>query len=76
MVFYSVGDGPDKGTYYDAHPIEHKRHHLTMVACGMNERPRSFGHGTPLWLRNDPVECHTRPSPSGEASSVGRRDDR
>ena len=26
------GEGADKGIYYDAHPIEHMRHHLTMLA--------------------------------------------
>ena len=24
VVFYSLGDGADKGVYYDAHPIEHR----------------------------------------------------
>jgi sulfoxide reductase catalytic subunit YedY len=23
VVFYSLGEGADKGIYYDAHPIEH-----------------------------------------------------
>ncbi len=32
VVFYSLGEGADKGIYYDAHPIEHMRHHLTMLA--------------------------------------------
>ncbi len=28
VVFYSLGEGADKGVYYDAHPIEHMSHHL------------------------------------------------
>jgi DMSO/TMAO reductase YedYZ molybdopterin-dependent catalytic subunit len=38
---------------YDAHPIEHMGHHLTMLAYDMNEEPLSFGHGAPLRLRNE-----------------------
>ncbi|MBO8190499.1 molybdopterin-dependent oxidoreductase [Streptomyces oryzae] len=52
-VFYSLGDGPDKGRYYDAHPIEQMSHHLTMLAYDMNDHPLSFGHGAPLRLRNE-----------------------
>jgi methionine sulfoxide reductase catalytic subunit len=53
VVFYSLGEGADKGVYYDAHPIEHMSHHLTMLAYDMNDRPLSFGHGAPLRLRNE-----------------------
>jgi sulfoxide reductase catalytic subunit YedY len=53
VVFYSLGEGADKGVYYDAHPIEHMRHHLTMLAYDMNDAPLSFGHGAPLRLRNE-----------------------
>jgi methionine sulfoxide reductase catalytic subunit len=53
VVFYSLGDGADKGVYYDAHPIEHMTHHLTMLAYDMNDAPLSFGHGAPLRLRNE-----------------------
>lgn len=53
VVFYSLGDGPDGGTYYDAHPIEQMRNHLTMLAYDMNDAPLSFGHGAPLRLRNE-----------------------
>jgi methionine sulfoxide reductase catalytic subunit len=53
VVFYSLGDGADKGVYYDAHPIEHMSHHLTMLAYDMNDAPLSFGHGAPLRLRNE-----------------------
>lgn len=53
VVLYSLGDGPDKGVYYDAHPIEHMGHHLTMVAYDMNDAPLTFGHGAPLRLRNE-----------------------
>ena len=53
VVFYSLGEGADKGVYYDAHPIEHMSHHLTMLAYDMNDEPLPFGHGAPLRLRNE-----------------------
>lgn len=53
VVFYSLGDGPDGGLYYDAHPIEQMGYHLTMLAYDMNDEPLSFGHGAPLRLRNE-----------------------
>jgi sulfoxide reductase catalytic subunit YedY len=53
VVFYSLGDGPDKGLYYDAHPIEQMRYELTMLAYDMNGKPLSYGHGAPLRLRNE-----------------------
>ncbi len=53
VVFYSLGDGPDKGIYYDAHPIEQMSYHLSMLAYDMNGQPLSFGHGAPLRLRNE-----------------------
>lgn len=53
VVFYSLGDGPDKGAYYDAHAIEQMSYHLTMLAYDMNGEPLSFGHGAPLRLRNE-----------------------
>jgi sulfoxide reductase catalytic subunit YedY len=53
VVFYSLGDGPDGGLYYDAHPIEQMGNHLTMLAYDMNNEPLSFGHGAPLRLRNE-----------------------
>jgi sulfoxide reductase catalytic subunit YedY len=53
VVFYSLGDGADKGVYYDAHPIEHMSHHLTMLAYDMNDQVLPFGHGAPLRLRNE-----------------------
>jgi DMSO/TMAO reductase YedYZ molybdopterin-dependent catalytic subunit len=53
VVFYSLGDGADRGTYYDAHPIEHMYHRLTMLAYDMNDQPLTFGHGAPLRLRNE-----------------------
>jgi methionine sulfoxide reductase catalytic subunit len=45
------GDGPDGGLYYDTHPIEQMRNHLTMLAYDMNGAPLSYGHGAPLRLR-------------------------
>jgi methionine sulfoxide reductase catalytic subunit len=53
VVFYSLGEGPDGGIYYDAHPIEQMRYRLTMLAYDMNDEPLSFGHGAPLRLRNE-----------------------
>lgn len=53
VVFYSLGDGPDGGLYYDAHPIEQMRYRLTMLAYDMNDEPLSYGHGAPLRLRNE-----------------------
>jgi thiosulfate reductase cytochrome b subunit len=53
VVFYSLGDGPDGGLYYDAHPIEQMRSPLCMLADEMNGEPLSYGHGAPLRLRNE-----------------------
>ncbi|MDQ6936077.1 MAG: molybdopterin-dependent oxidoreductase [Actinomycetota bacterium] len=53
VAFYSLGEGSDKGGYYDVHPIEQMRYHLTMLAYDMNDEPLSFGHGAPLRLRNE-----------------------
>ncbi|MDX3757875.1 molybdopterin-dependent oxidoreductase [Streptomyces sp. AK02-04a] len=53
VVFYSLGEGSDGGTYYDAHPIEHMRSKLAMLAYDMNDQPLPFGHGAPLRLRNE-----------------------
>lgn len=53
VVFYSLGDGPNGGRYYDAHPIEQMHYHLTMLAYDMNGAPLSYGHGAPLRLRNE-----------------------
>ncbi len=53
VVFYSLGDGPDGGRFYDAHPIEQMRYHLTMLAYDMNGVPLPYGHGAPLRLRNE-----------------------
>ncbi len=53
VVFYSLGDGPDKGRYYDVHPIEQMSYELTLLAYDMNGKPLTFGHGAPLRLRNE-----------------------
>jgi methionine sulfoxide reductase catalytic subunit len=53
VVFYSLGDGPDGGLYYDAHPIEQMQYQLTMLAFEMNGEPLSYGHGASLRLRNE-----------------------
>lgn len=53
VVFYSLGDGPDGGIYYDAHPIEQMRYQLSMLAYKMNDQALDYGHGAPLRLRNE-----------------------
>jgi len=53
VVFYSLGDGPDGGVYYDVHPIEQMSYHLTMLAYDMNDEPLDYGHGAPVRLRNE-----------------------
>jgi DMSO/TMAO reductase YedYZ molybdopterin-dependent catalytic subunit/thiosulfate reductase cytochrome b subunit len=53
IVFYSLGDGPDGGLYYDAHPVDQMRSELAMLAYEMNGEPLSYGHGAPLRLRNE-----------------------
>jgi len=52
-VFYSFGTGTEGGLYYDAHKIEHMRHHLTILAYEMNGEPLNELHGAPLRLRNE-----------------------
>jgi methionine sulfoxide reductase catalytic subunit len=53
VVFYSLGEGSDGGTYYDAHPMRHMRSKLCMIAYDMNGEPLTYGHGAPLRLRNE-----------------------
>jgi thiosulfate reductase cytochrome b subunit len=53
VVFYSLGDGPEGGLYYDAQPLEQMRNPLTMLAYDMNGEALSYGHGAPLRLRNE-----------------------
>src|SRR5215472_3888793 len=52
-VFYSYSEGTEGGGYYDAHKIEHMRHHLTILAYEMNGQPLNELHGAPLRLRNE-----------------------
>lgn len=53
VVFYSLGDGPDGGLYYDVHPIEQMRYDLSMLAYDMNDAPLSYRHGALLRSRNE-----------------------
>ena len=53
VAFYSMGLGATGGIYYNVHPIEQMSHHLTMLAYQMNDEPLSYGHGSPLRLRNE-----------------------
>ena len=66
VVFYSLGDGADKGVYYDAHPIEHMGHHLTMLAYDMNDEPL---HASATARR---CGCATRSSSASSRSSGSR----
>jgi len=52
-VFYSYAEGGEGGRYYDAHKLEHMRHHLTILAYEMNNEPLNELHGAPLRLRNE-----------------------
>ena len=40
VVFYSLGDGPDKGRYYDVHPIEQMSYDLKRVRASIVESPQ------------------------------------
>jgi len=53
VIFYSLGEGSDGGTYYDAHPLDHMRSKLAMLAYDMNGEQLPYGHGAPLGLRNE-----------------------
>lgn len=53
VVFYSMGLGATGGIYYNAHPIEQMRHHMSMLAYNMNDQPLPYMHGKPLRLRNE-----------------------
>jgi DMSO/TMAO reductase YedYZ molybdopterin-dependent catalytic subunit len=53
-IFYSFAPGGEGGErYYDAHSVEHMRHHLTLLAYEMNGEPLNVLHGAPLRLRNE-----------------------
>lgn len=51
VIFYSFGEGPEGGVYYDAHIIENMGHELTILAYEMNGEPLPVVHGAPLRLR-------------------------
>ncbi|MEO6986140.1 MAG: molybdopterin-dependent oxidoreductase [Paralcaligenes sp.] len=51
VVFYSFGEGLDKGIYYDVHNMRNMRHKLTILAYEMNGSPLPLIHGAPLRLR-------------------------
>lgn len=53
VVFYSFGDGPVGGRYYDCHPITNMSHELTILAFEMNGEPLNETHGAPLRLRDE-----------------------
>jgi len=49
--FYSFGEGPEGGQFYDSHSIENLAHSQTLLAFDMNGAPLSEAHGAPLRLR-------------------------
>ncbi|HJT31328.1 MAG TPA: molybdopterin-dependent oxidoreductase, partial [Pirellulales bacterium] len=50
-VFYSYGEGPEGGQFYDSHRIENLRHSQSLLAYEMNGQPLGDLHGAPLRLR-------------------------
>jgi thiosulfate reductase cytochrome b subunit len=53
VVFYSFGEGPLGGLYYDCHPIENMAHDLTILALDRNGEPLHETYGAPLRLRDE-----------------------
>ncbi|HET9876592.1 MAG TPA: molybdopterin-dependent oxidoreductase [Mycobacterium sp.] len=53
VVFYSMGLGATGGIYYNAHPIDQMKNHMSMLAYNMNDEPLPYMHGKPLRLRNE-----------------------
>ncbi|HEX7447903.1 MAG TPA: molybdopterin-dependent oxidoreductase [Pirellulales bacterium] len=50
-VFYSYGEGPEGGQFYDSHRLVNLRHSQSMLAYDMNGQPLPELHGAPLRLR-------------------------
>lgn len=50
-VFYSFGEGPEGGQFYDSHSLENLAHSQTLLALDMNGAPLGVPHGAPLRLR-------------------------
>ena len=50
-VFYSFGEGPEGGQFYDSHSMENLGHSQTLLAFDMNGAPLGEAHGAPLRLR-------------------------
>jgi len=50
-AFYSFGEGPGGGQYYDCHSLENLMHPQTLLAYEMNGEPLKTLYGTPLRLR-------------------------
>lgn len=53
VAFYSFGEGPLGGLYYDCLPIGHMTHDLTILALDLNGGPLSETYGAPLRLRDE-----------------------
>ena len=51
VVFYSFGEGLERGQYYDSHSIANLRHPQSLLAYEMNFKPLGDLHGAPLRLR-------------------------
>lgn len=50
-IFYSFGEGPEGGQFYDNHSLENLGHSQTLLALDMNGEPLGELHGAPLRLR-------------------------
>ena len=51
VVFYSFGEGPYGGQYYDTQTLENCQHPQSMLAWEMNYAPLPVAYGAPLRLR-------------------------
>ena len=61
VVVYSLGDGADKGIYYDADPTEHIGHHLTMSRVDMVEVDQQAGGEHERQMQDDEAQNQTSP---------------
>ena len=53
VAFYSFGEGPVGGRYYDCHPIANMYHEQTILAYDLGGEPLNESHGAPIRLRDE-----------------------